>query len=133
MRGAGVSSPQSLGQSLLKHGADVNALDFGETTPLHLASNSGNLEIGQWLLEHGADVNAKERYDWTPLHFAASEHFELVRILLGYRADINARTYHTKRTPIEMAVDRGRIDIVRILLDNGADPNSREQVHSTVL
>jgi ankyrin repeat protein len=45
---------------------DVNALDENHTTPLHLASSYGLLDIAQLLLDHGATANAENVYGQTP-------------------------------------------------------------------
>jgi hypothetical protein len=120
-------------QSLLKHGADVNALGQWELTPLHIASVEGYLEIGRWLLEHGAHVNVEEEDHWTPLHLASYyEHFELVRELLGHHVGINAQT-DMGCTPLHLASESGCVKTARILLDNGADPNARGQDQQTPL
>ena len=123
----------NVGQSLLKHGADVNSLGRWGRTPLHIAALWGNLEIGHWLLEHGADVNAKDDNRWTPLHGAANNgHLKLVRTLFRYSADTNAQT-KIGRTALHLASNHGHIEIARFLLNKGADPNSRGNDQSTPL
>jgi uncharacterized protein len=42
-------------QLLLEHGADVDARDNDERSPLHLASDGGHVEAAQVLLERRAD------------------------------------------------------------------------------
>jgi ankyrin repeat protein len=43
----------------LEEGADVNAVDQLERTPLLLAAMNGHKEMGQLLLHKGAEVNNK--------------------------------------------------------------------------
>ena len=120
-------------QSLLRHGADVNAHGMWGRTPLLFASSEGHVEVVRWLLEHGADVNAKNLFDWTSLHLVAySGHFETVRILLKHDADINARD-NEGRTPLHLASNFGNIDTARFLLKHGADPEARDHHAATSL
>ena len=51
-------------------GADVNAKDESESTPLHSAAYWGHKEIAELLIAKGADVNAKDDYGKTPLDWA---------------------------------------------------------------
>ena len=55
----------------MEAGADVNARDKDELTPLMFAAGSNTPEVLRVLLEAGADVNAKDTNGWTPLIFAA--------------------------------------------------------------
>ena len=121
-------------QSLLRHGADVNAPGECGRTPLMFASGWGCLEVVRWLLEHGADVNAKDEVgDWTSLLLATSAGYsEVVQTLLKHSADTNARK-NSGWAPLHMASYHGRVDIVRLLLHHGADPNARDTVHRTSL
>ena len=45
---------------LLEHGADINATDNDNNTPLHGMAFLNAHEIVALLIEHGADVNAKD-------------------------------------------------------------------------
>jgi len=56
---------------LLKHGADVNAGNDFDETPLHYACKRANLIVLQCLLEHGADLRAEDRAGKGVLHHAA--------------------------------------------------------------
>ena len=75
-------------QILLEHGADVDAEEEDDWTPLHMAASYGHTKtvrvsirilrtylsqrfVPQTLLDHGADVNAEEEDDWTALHMAS--------------------------------------------------------------
>ena len=56
---------------LIEQGADVTAQDENGSTPLHLASTSGILEIVWLLLECGACATARDESGKTPLHLAS--------------------------------------------------------------
>ena len=121
-------------QSLLRHGADVNATGMWGQTPLLFASDWGHLEVVRWLLQHDADVNAKDEVeDWTSLHLAASRgHSETVRALLNHNADTNALT-DDGRTPLHVASRYGGVEVVRLLLNHGANPEARDNTQETSL
>lgn len=67
-----------------------------DTIALHLAVNKKNLTTIRWLLAHGVDVNAK-RPMWDCNH-----------------------------TALHMTIESGAIEIARLLLEAGADPNIRD-------
>ena len=56
----GQNSVVGVVQLLLGHGANVNAQDMCDITPLHLACYHGKLEIVRALLHHGARVRSEE-------------------------------------------------------------------------
>ena len=70
--------------------------DGGDTIALHVSVNRRNLASIRWLLAHGIDVNAK-RPMWGLNH-----------------------------TALHMTIESGAVEITRLLLDAGADPNIRD-------
>jgi ankyrin repeat protein len=127
---------------LSEHDAVVDVRDHTETTPLHEASNGGHIDVMLWLLNYGADANARQRDGCTPLHQAAYLVPEAVQVLLEHNAYINLQNDEGK-TPLHMALRpltypyspyEGKVvDIVRRLLEYGADLNTRDHNHSTAL
>jgi hypothetical protein len=69
-------------QFLLVHGADPNACTNERSTPLHFASEYGNVEIARVLIEHGADVEVKDVEGKTPLVLASEGgHEDIIELL----------------------------------------------------
>jgi ankyrin repeat protein len=78
--------------------------DGGDTIALHIAVSKRNLATIRWLLAHGIDVNAKRKM-WNLNH-----------------------------TALHMTIESGAIEIARLLLDAGADPNiGDDRHHATAL
>ena len=107
---------------LLEAGANVNAPNVHQNTPLHLAAVRGYANVVAALLEAGADVNRGEHSNFTPLHWACMRydlHVEPALILLIRNgAAVNARTSQG-RTPLDYAIIY-RQRLVPILLRAGA-------------
>ena len=106
-------------QVLLNAGADVNARDGADQTPLHNAANSSIVQV---LLAAGADVNARDGNDRTPLHNAAN--LTIIQALLAAGADVNARDT-SGNTPLYSIDYRGGVAEAQALLDAGANLNVR--------
>ena len=74
-------------RQLLEHGADPNIRNNNLTTPLHVASSRGQVEIARLLLSYGAKVDEKDRLGRTPFLLAASKgHDEITKLLVEHGA-----------------------------------------------
>ena len=111
--------------------ADVNLRDDEDSTPLHIASQSGRPELVKLLLDHNADVNAMKSGHSPPL-FAAllSGNTEVVQLLMDHGADLNVQD-DKGSTALHIASSNGLADLVQTLLDRGAEADFRDNNHST--
>lgn len=90
---------------LLDRGADPNARNWAQVTPLHQAVRARNLAVVELLLARGAQVDARDNRGSTPLRRAVS----------GTGAS------HTAGTTDLMA------PLTRLLLKHGADPDATDK------
>ncbi|MEM7496210.1 MAG: ankyrin repeat domain-containing protein, partial [Myxococcota bacterium] len=117
---------------------DVNHQAAGNMTALHQAATSGNLQVAKWLVEEaGAKTDLGDESGCTPLHAAAcSGNLEIVKWLVTEgHVDLD-QPDHEGHTALYWAAsalrwcgDRyGHAEMVRWLLDQGADPVALERL-----
>ncbi|WP_264687122.1 MULTISPECIES: ankyrin repeat domain-containing protein [unclassified Wolbachia] len=106
---------------LIKAGADINAKDKDERTPLHHAAQRLSTEEVKVLIEAGADVNSVDRCGWTPLITSImcfyGEFTDIIKVLIDLGADINAKD-KSKKTPLHWATEMGFTDICEVILNH---------------
>ncbi|MGV8125568.1 MAG: ankyrin repeat domain-containing protein [Candidatus Xenobiia bacterium LiM19] len=107
---------------LIVEGTDVNKRSpNGEWTPLYRAARTGNLEIARILSDRGARVNDKAGNGWSPLHIAVFQNHKLmVEFLVSRGANVNAKNDDRKETPLQIAKQYNRDEMVSLLKRLGA-------------
>jgi ankyrin repeat protein len=187
MQGGGVSAPTreevmefsgihyeevnaaAIARLLLEYGADIEARDFAQQTPLFVAAKSGSLEVAKLLLSQGADIEARDGFQATPFMISVlGNNLELMKLLQENGADIHAvderganATWgavanikpelldYTLAQGVSIDIDSKELlptlhaacgqvihegnkadvaKIIKLLLEHGADPNSRDRM-----
>ncbi len=141
------SNDEEVIQLFLMRGASINEADKNGETPLHLASWGGHLDTLQHLINNGANISTKDSSGKTPLDIARDKgHNNLVQYLQqtqliidkqlliaignsdlskvrglvaqGANIDTNDKNGNT---PLYSAAEIGDLNLVKLLLDNGAN------------
>ncbi|KAL8176766.1 UNVERIFIED_CONTAM: hypothetical protein K2H54_038427 [Gekko kuhli] len=139
---------------LVENGADVNQADNEGWTPLHVAASCGYIEIAQYLLDHGANIAAVNSDGDVPLDIAEADNMEaLLRseitkrgvdvevakreeeevMLRDARQWLNAGKISdephpkTGATALHVAAAKGYVEVMRLLLQAGYDPNVQDK------
>ncbi|MGD8367772.1 MAG: ankyrin repeat domain-containing protein [Desulfobacterales bacterium] len=126
---------------LIEKGADVNLQDHNGATAL-IGACRRYPEIARLLLANGADVGVVSPVIGGP--FAAAIMYaigqegdtSLAELLLKKGASVNEAATEGRLagyTPLMMAVDRDSLEVVRFLVENGADVNARAADGATAL
>jgi ankyrin repeat protein len=106
--------------TLLRLGADPDALAFADGTALHSAAEAGNLHPLILLLSAGADPNARNDRHKTPLHFAAQTgKVDVIRPLVEAGAQLDLVT-NQGYTALEIAERANHQEVVDLLKQLGA-------------
>uniref|UniRef100_A0A8U8C8X5 Uncharacterized protein n=1 Tax=Geospiza parvula TaxID=87175 RepID=A0A8U8C8X5_GEOPR len=135
---------------LLQYSADIDDITLDHLTPLHVAAHCGHHRVAKLLLEKGAKPNSRALNGFTPLHIACKKnHIRVMELLLKTGASIDAVTevgglspssallvlhgqcgQHASlppsqddQTPLHCAARIGHTGMVKLLLENNANPN----------
>lgn len=147
---------------LVEAGADVNAIAADGKNALGLAIFNGSYDIADYLVDAGSDVNQADAQRFTPLFWAVERRnmetapnfpwvvtddpLPLIKKLLDKGADPNWIINNTPRarmrggsprivfaTAIMRAAFSADLELVKLLLEYGADPKIRSSDNETTL
>ena len=131
-------------RALIGAGAGIEETEYYEGTPAIMAAKYGSADNLRVFIENGANINKRDKEGRTLLHLAVKQNnVDAVRALLDAGADIEARTSADPKieweqywdnhvmgfvlevdyygwTPLHIAARIGNAEIVRALIDAGA-------------
>ncbi len=137
-------------QTLIDHSVDMNKPDPEGVSPLLLAVVNSRWDIAKQLIEAGADIQQWDSFGHAPLLAAVSRRKEsgagpnqplnetngltVVQLLVDKGANVNMQLFNRPSktrggpltrgtTPLIVAANNGDLDVIRLLLEHGAQAN----------
>ncbi|CAB0042619.1 unnamed protein product [Trichogramma brassicae] len=118
----------------------INAQDTKGNAALHLALPRGHRDLVELLLRRGSDPNLANAEGSNPLHVICKRNSDdnLAELFFDINDEIDQRVLVDARdnlgnTPLHLALSRGHIDLVGLLLSRGSNPNLIDAEGSTPL
>jgi len=112
---------------LLENGASVDAKTNVGKTPLDMAIKWKQKKIANLLRKHASKTGEELKAAKEPIHAAARQgDIEAVKQHLAAGADVNAID-HEGNTPLHHAVYNDQTEIIRLLIDKGAEVNGKRK------
>jgi len=129
LHGAALVGEAEFADVLIRSGAEPDAKEVEGHTPLYRASTG---DVARVLLAAGATADiASGPTRGTALHQAARRGYvSVVQALLDHGATIDARDVK-HQTPLRRAVNCRQVQIVRLLVQSGADPHAADRRGAT--
>jgi hypothetical protein len=105
----------------LDRGMDPNSVDSRGFSLLMLAARENRREVATVLLDRKANVNQRSAYGDTALMLASFKgNLDMARLLVARGAEVQ----HPGWSPIHYAAFEGKAELIRFLLEKGADRNA---------
>jgi ankyrin repeat protein len=121
-------------QLLVSAGANVNIANDLRMTPLSQACTNASAPLVELLLKAGADPNTAIATGETPvMTCAGAGSADAVRLLIARGADVNAKEPSQNQTALMWAVSERHPEVVRVLVEHGAQVSERTKKGFTAL
>nr|XP_009392582.2 PREDICTED: potassium channel KOR2-like isoform X2 [Musa acuminata subsp. malaccensis] len=118
-------------QVLINAGADPNKTDYDGRTALHMAACKGHEQVVKFLIQRGSNTNCIDKFGTSPLfETLKTGNDRIAAILVENGAILNLDDAGNYLCEV---VTNGNIDLLRCLLEYGANPNSKNYDRRTPL
>jgi len=126
---------REMGETLIRHMADVNFQNASGKNSLMMACYAGHVELVKLLRKHGAKWEAVDNAGAGPLHWAVDGgNVELVKWMLNDGCSVDTKDYTSAWTPLmRLAATSGNPHVGRLLINQGANINATDNDRKTVL
>jgi ankyrin repeat protein len=123
-------------EKALGQGANPNAFDINDLSPLFHAIHNDDFEMTEFLIDHGADPKARNSMGLSPLYVATCYNdFQIVSLLI--RTGVDADDYCDETmTPLMVAASSSHCtDTLRFIIHLGVDLDRRQKgrFHTAVM
>jgi hypothetical protein len=105
-------------RAMVDAGADINAPNPDGVTPLMVAIDNYNFDVAHLLIEEGANIHVWDWWGRTALYVA-----------IDVNTYFGGSGFGAVPPPLEIDDERTALDIARLLLERGADPNVQLVLH----
>lgn len=123
-----------VGGILYTHGARVDTLTYDDYSPLSIAVEAKNTDMARHLLFWGADRLVPLDHGVKVLHAAiVSKDKTIIRDLIQYGVGVNSINEETGRTALMESVLQKDVEVVKQLLEVGADLSIQDKFGRTAL
>lgn len=120
------SGHMAVAEFMLEQDREDRAENLQGTNPLHRAACLGLTEAVRSLLGYGANPTTRDQYGENAMHKAARKGNLHVVEALAEVSDVNTKS-SSGMTPLHWACLTGNAEVVRVLLQHGADPFLRNE------
>jgi hypothetical protein len=123
-----------LGRTYLEMGAELVAVNWPNTCPLHVAASKASFGVLELFLARQPELNAIDGEGMTPLQVAVLHgHVAAVKMLLAAGSDVNDIVMVSRVTALHIAVHGGHETIVALLLEQGAEIDAKNVLSESPL
>lgn len=99
-----------------------------DMTALIIAAREGSTHVAELLASRGASLDLKRAEGPTAIEEAATYHnWEIVEMLARQGADLNTEDYYSQINLLTLAINEGKSDVAKVLLESGFDVGTRTE------
>ncbi|MEM3062075.1 MAG: ankyrin repeat domain-containing protein, partial [Nitrososphaerota archaeon] len=121
-------------RELLTYGADPNYKNDDNVTALHMSVLKKDIIMVKMITKYIKNLDGKTSKGSTALHIACNfQLIDIVKVLLEMGANQNMYESEYEFYPIFYAVVQNNVELTKLLVDYGANPNNQDYIGNTAI